>query len=55
MNAYTLLYIKQTSNKDLLYNTGNNSQLSSNNLPWKIIQKKYMYKRIILLWNYAVL
>ena len=28
MNTYTRLYIKQVTNKDLLYNTGNSTQLS---------------------------
>ena len=28
MNIYTRLYIKQVTNKDLLYNTGNTTQLS---------------------------
>ena len=28
INIYTLLYIKQITNKDLLYSTGNSTQLS---------------------------
>ena len=28
MNIYTILYIKQTINKALLYNTGNSTQYS---------------------------
>ena len=31
INTYTVLYIKQTTNKDLLYSTGNSTQYSITN------------------------
>ena len=44
INTYTLLYIKQMTNKDLLYNTGNYTQYSVITYMGKNLKKNgYMY------------
>ena len=43
INRYTLLYIKQINNKDLLYNTGNYIQFPIITYSGKESEKEYMY------------
>ena len=44
MDMYTLLYIKQIANKDLLYSTGNSTQYSVKTKWEKNLKKNsYMY------------
>ena len=43
MNRYTLLYIKQINNKDLLYSTGNYSQYLVIMYNGKESEKEYIY------------
>ena len=42
-DIYTPLYIKQITNKDLLYNTGISTQYSIMNLTGKESKKEWMY------------
>ena len=46
INIYTLLYIKQTINKDLLYSTGNSSQQSEITYMRKESEKEYICKSL---------
>ena len=46
-DVYTLLYIKQTTNKDLLYSTGNSSQYSVMTYMGKEVKKEWMYVKLI--------
>ena len=46
-DVYTLLYIKQTTNKDLLYSTGNSSQYSVMTYMGKELKKEWMYVKLI--------
>ena len=43
MNIYTLLYIKQITNKDLLYSTGNSTQYLVITYNGKESEKDYKY------------
>ena len=43
INIYTLLYIKQTINKDLLYSTGNSTQYSVMTYMGKGSKKEQIY------------
>ena len=43
INIYTLLYIKQITNKDLLYSTGNSTQYSVITYMGKESEKEWMY------------
>ena len=43
VNIYTLLYIKQITNKDLLYSTGNSTQYSVMTYMGKESEKEWMY------------
>ena len=43
INRYTLLYIKQINNKELLYSTGNQIQYLTINYNGKESEKEYIY------------
>ena len=43
IDLYTLLYIRQITNKDLLYNTGNSSQYSVMAYMGKVSTKDWLY------------
>ena len=43
INRYTLLYIKQIINKDLLYNIGNSTQYSIKTYMGKESKKEWIY------------
>ena len=43
MNIYTLLYVKQITNRDLLYNTENYTQDSVITSKEKEFEKEYIY------------
>ena len=45
INIYTLLYIKQIINKDLLYSTGNSAQNSVITYMKKILKKNKAFKK----------
>ena len=50
IDMYTLLYLKQITNKDLLYSTGNTAQYSV--LKWKKNWEKYLKKnRYMYMYN----
>ena len=43
INTYTLLYLKQIINKDLLHNTGNSTQYSVRTYKGKESEKEYTH------------
>ena len=43
INRYTLLYVKQVTNKDLLYSTGNSTQYSVMTYVGKESKKEWIY------------
>ena len=45
-DIYTLLYIKQISNKDLLYSTGNSTQYSVMTYMGKESKKEWIYVHV---------
>ena len=49
VNVYTLLYIKQITNKDLLYSTGNYTQYFVITYKGKESDKEYMYCKLTTL------
>ena len=51
IDIYTLLYIKQITNKDLLYSIGNSTQNSILTCMEKESKSGYMYNRFILLYT----
>ena len=42
-DLYTVLHVKQITNKDLLYSTGNSTQFSAMTYMEKTSEKKWMY------------
>ena len=48
IDIYTLLYIKQITNKDLLYSTGNSTQYFIITYKGKESEKECIYKRIYI-------
>ena len=43
INIHTIIYVKQTINKDLLYSTGNYTQYSVKNYMGKESEKEWIY------------
>ena len=51
INRYTLLYIKQINNKDLLHSTGNYIQYLIINYNGKEFEKVYVWITLLYIWN----
>ena len=49
IDVYTLLYIKQITNKDLLYSTGNSTQYSAMAYMGKESKKEWIYVYVLVL------